>query len=297
LDDYQRISVNSNPSAGVRIDGNFIGTTPLIIMQPRGLHSVRVEKNGYRTIDTAVMVGAGDSGVCTFTLAEIRSADSEVPNNAPVYGNEKVIPRLKSDLKPFEGKIEVSEQSVSSSSYSEEDFRDAELLESNNWRAALELYRKVFENPHTSQLKKEAALFSVAKLEAEHGRDTKSAREAFLHYLALYPTGNFVGESWLRLAELEFEHNQNKAIDYYQRYFERFPRHSRISELQYRVGLIYLQNKKYDEAISMFKLSLANYQGSDAIEKDKIKTSLVKALKEKNENNTSLPANASGMAP
>jgi tetratricopeptide (TPR) repeat protein len=121
----------------------------------------------------------------------------------------------------------------------------------------------------------------MAKLIADNTADKTGATEGFLYYLAAYPTGYFVGESWLRLAELEFEHNQDKAIEYYLKYFEKYPRHYRIAELQQRVGLIYLQKKKYDDAIAMFKLAFTNIHDDSAAEKSKISASLYKALNEK----------------
>jgi TolA-binding protein len=283
LDDYQRISINSNPSAGVRIDDRFVGMTPLIIMQPKGLHTVSLERSGYRTIDTAFAVDTTAPGIYSFALMENPAiAEADTPKSGDT---KKLKPSRKQATK------------APSMALGENDFRTAENLELKNWQKAFGLYRNVFKDPRTPKLRKETALFSMAKILAEHGTDKTRSKEAFLHYLALFPTGNFVGESWLRLAELEFEHDQDKSIEYYQRYFEKYPRHSRISELQYRVGLIYLQKKKFDEAISMFKLSLANYQGSDAFEKEKIKTSLFKAFKEKNESQTSLPATARNTTP
>ena len=130
-------------------------------------------------------------------------------------------------------------------------------------------------------LQREVSYFSIAKLLADHGADKAKAKEGFFNYLAMYPTGNFVGESWLRLAELEFEHDQDKAIEYYLKYFDKYPRHYRIAELQQRVGLIYLQEKKYDNALNMFKLALSNIQGEDQNDKSKILSNIYKTLKEK----------------
>ena len=70
-------------------------------------------------------------------------------------------------------------------------------------------------------------------------------------------------KTWLRLAELAFEHDQDKAIEYYLKYFEKYPRHYRNAELQERVGLMYLQKKKFDDALGMFKLALSNVPGDD----------------------------------
>jgi TolA-binding protein len=290
LDDYCRVSVNSSPSAGVRIDGRYVGTTPLIIMQPQGPHSISLEKNGFQKIDTTIQLDRTGPGVFSYNLSGTSDAQAIVFKKIHVSKGMAVVDQRKNSKQSIDAKPEMSQQAA----YNANDFRVAENLESKNWQKASDLYRTVFENPRTPKLKKEAALFSMAKLEAEHAADKKNGKEMFLHYLALYPMGNFVGESLLRLAELEFMHDQNKSIEYYQRYFEKYPRNSRISELQYRVGLIYLQKKKFDEAISMFKLSLANFQGNDAVEKEKIKTTLFKAFKEKNENQTSPSANADG---
>ncbi len=285
LDEYSRVSVNSTPAAGVRIDGRYVGMTPLIIMQPQGQHSISLEKNGFQTIDTSIQLENAAPKVFLFSLAETAVDQADVFQSVPVKRDPAIPDQRKPPKHPADIRPDLS-------AYNENDFRIAENLESKNWQKAHELYRRVFGNQRTPKLKKEAALFSMAKLEAEHAADKKGAKETFLHYLALYPTGNFVGESWLRLAELEFDHDQNKSIEYYQRYFEKYPRHSRISELQYRVGLIYLQKKKFDEAIAMFKLSLANFQGNDAVEKEKIKTTLFKAFKEKNESQTVPPEHA-----
>jgi TolA-binding protein len=288
LNEYRRVLIKSTPSAVVRIDDRYVGMTPLLIMQPIGEHSLSMEKTGFRTIDTAFSVTEAAAGVYSFALMETPTITGRIARK-----NQRAsVPTRKAGRKQPEAAA-----TTFVSAYTENDFYDAENLESQNWQKAFALYRNVFQNPRTPKLRKETALFSMAKLEAEHETDKTKAKEAFLHYLALFPTGNFVGESWLRLAELEFENDQNKSIEYYQRYFEKYPRHSRISELQYRVGLIYLQRKKYDDAISMFKLSLANYQGSDTNEKEKIKTSLYKALKEKNESQTDLPASANAKAP
>jgi tetratricopeptide (TPR) repeat protein len=116
---------------------------------------------------------------------------------------------------------------------------------------------------------------------ADHGADKTKAQEVFFNYLAMYPNGNFVGESWLRLAELEFGRDQDKAIDYYLKYFEKYPGHYRNAELQERVGLIYLQKKRYDDALGMFKSALSNIQGDDQGRKSKILANIYKTLKEK----------------
>jgi hypothetical protein len=290
LDEYGRVSIRATPAAAVRIDGRYVGMTPLLILQPVGEHAVTIERKGFRTIDTAIAVAQAGGGAYAFTMT--KAAVAALHAFVPKDNHKETLLRHKTSGGLPSGEKEPPVSAALPSAYSDSDFRDAEDLEAKNWQKAFVLYRNVFQNPRTPKLRRETALFSMAKLEAENGVDKAVTKEAFLHYLALFPTGNFVGESWLRLAELEFENDQNKAIEYYQRYFEKYPRHSRISELQYRVGLMYMQMKKYDDAISMFKFSLANYQGGDAVESAKIKASLFKAYKEKNESQTDLPAAA-----
>jgi hypothetical protein len=62
--------------------------------------------------------------------------------------------------------------------------------------------------------------------------------------------------------------------------------------LQHRVGLVYLQKKKYDEAIAMLKLSLANYQNDNTLDKGKIQSSLYKAIREKDDSQKILPVDS-----
>lgn len=157
-------------------------------------------------------------------------------------------------------------------------YRKADEAQGRDWQSAIQLYRQVLENPSAPPLRKEAAFFSVARLRAEHEKEKSQAKEDFLRYLALYPDGAFAGESWLRLAELEVGRNQDKAIEYYLRSMEKLPQHPRLSEMQHRVGLLYLQNKRYDAAVAMFRQSLGNILYANETEKRKIYQSLYRAL-------------------
>jgi hypothetical protein len=292
LNHYERLSITTTPAASVRIDGRFVGMSPLIIMQPKGVHGISVERNGFQTLDTSVVIAAPAVAV-SLTLKELPRGPSLDPNIL-VYDEVSVVNERKTRDRHNPSIVPSSSQRMAEEApYDENDFPAAERLEAAHWQKALALYAEIADNPQAPRLKREAALFSIGKLKAEHGNDKAAAREAFLNYLALYPAGNFVGESWLRLAELEFSHDQDKAIEYYLRYFEHYPRHLRISELQHRVGLIYLQKKKYGEAIAMFKLALANYQSDNTIDKGKIQTSLYRAMKERDDSISALPAKAS----
>jgi TolA-binding protein len=157
-------------------------------------------------------------------------------------------------------------------------YRKADESQARDWQAAVQLYRQVLEIPEAPPLRREAAQFSVARLRAEHEKEKTQAREDFLRYLALYPDGAFAGESWMRLAELEVGRNQGKAIEYYLRSMEKMPHHPRLSELQHRVGLLYLQNNRYDEAVAMFRQSLGNILYANDSEKLKIYQSMYRAL-------------------
>ena len=281
LGDYQQVYITTSvPNAGVRIDGHYVGMSPIIILEPRGLHSISVEKNGYVQRDTTIMLGSGQPNMYAIDLKEAKAASvlegAPIPkaleNPAPKVALRPSISKAMAPAAPA-----VSSPDDSGKGY----FQEAERSEASNWQEACALYQKVFNDRYAPYLQREAAYFSIAKLLADHGADKSKAKEGFFNYLAMYPTGNFVGESWLRLAELEFDHDQDKAVEYYLKYFDKYPRHYRIAELQERVGLIYLQKKKYDNALNMFKLALSNIQGDDQKEKSKILANIYKTLKEK----------------
>jgi tetratricopeptide (TPR) repeat protein len=273
LGEYQQVYVTTSvPNAGIRIDGKYVGMSPIIILQAQGYHVISVEKEGYGLRDTTIMLGAGQAGMYAIDLKEAKSSVIAVENAKRV-----VEPVPKIIEKALMSKINEPLPDDSGKIY----FEKAEFTETSNWQEAVRFYQKVLSNRNVPALQKEAAGFSIAKLLADHGIDRVKAKEGFFNYLTMYPTGNFVGESWLRLAELEFEQDPDKAVEYYLKYFDKYPRHYRIAELQERVGLMYLQKKKYDEAINMFKLSLSNIQDDNQTEKSKLLANIYKTLKEK----------------
>jgi hypothetical protein len=280
LGDYQQVYITTSvPNAGVRIDGRYVGLSPIIILQPQGYHAISVEKDGYVARDTSIMLGAGQPGMYAIDLKEIKA----VKFSGGVSDSIKsvVAPVTKAATRPSISKPVAPAPAPAPDDSGKGYFQKAEHSESSNWQEALALYEKAFNDHYAPHLQREVSYFSIEKLLADHGTDKAKAKEGFFNYLAMYPTGNFVGESWLRLAELEFEHDQDKAIEYYLKYFDKYPRHYRIAELQERVGLIYLQEKKYDNAINMFKLALSNIQGDDQNDKSKILANIYKTLKEK----------------
>ncbi len=284
LKEYTIMSIKSNvDDAEVRVDGHYLGTTPLSIRQAPGVHHVRLGKNGYVMKDTSITVGASDCEV-TVALSEVKlpRTVAAVINEVPVITRKKALSpeTVASVLLGDSGDSEIvqkEEKSDFDSLYSL-----AQKLEfRGKWKDAIEMYQKIFDNPDMSRLRKEDALFSIAKLRADNEENKAEARNVFMTYLALYPNGSFAGETWLRLAELEFKTSPDNAIQYYLKYFEMFPRHPRISELQNRVGVIYLQQKKYDNAISMFRQALASMISQSKTERANITSNLYRALEAK----------------
>jgi hypothetical protein len=258
--------------AEVRIDGRYKGATPLVVLLPPGRHTLVLSKEGRGKVDTSVNVSGGGSLRLSLALPMPEPPASAVRHSTP--GPIKTDHAAKSPARP----APAAPPQVTRAEEAELIYRKADEIQSRDWMAAVNLYRRVLDNPASKPLRKEAALFSIARLRAENEREKSQAKEDFLRYLALYPDGAFSGESWLRLAELEVGRDQNKAIGYYLRAIEKLPRHPRLSEIQHRVGLLYLQNKRYDEAVSMFRQSLGNVLYANEAEKKKIYQSLYRAL-------------------
>lgn len=278
MDELSRFGVltvtSDVPGAEVRIDGHYKGATPLVVLIPPGRHLLQLSKEGHAVLDTSLDIAYGASHRLALALS---------PLPVPVVGETE--PVKHAVRKP--SKIAVGREAVAPTplppdlSRSEEAdliYRKADEIQARDWQVAINLYRRVLENPASKPLRKEAAYFSIARLRAENEREKTQAKEDFLSYLALYPDGAFSGESWLRLAELEVGRDREKAIGYYLRSIEKLPRHPRLSELQHRVGLLYLQGGNYDEAVAMFRLSLGNILYANETEKRKIYQSLYRAL-------------------
>lgn len=277
LRQYRQLFVSSTPAgADVRIDGRHAGITPMAILQPAGNHMINLEKNGYRFLDTTVAI--------TAIAAESLMIALQPEESAPA-ADTAVAPVAKKYSKNSRHTLEARGPTAS-----EKTFRDAEAAAPHDWRRAIELYRIVIDDSAASPLKREAALFYTGRLVADHGNENGRANSIFEQYVKRYPNGFFTGESLLRLAEIFFASNPDRAIQYYRTYFEKYPRNYQVSELQYRVGLMYLQQKKYDEAIDLFKQSLANMPDNNEVRKSTIYSSLYKAIKEKGEKES--PASA-----
>lgn len=252
LENYHPLTVNAAvPFCDVSIDGNYVGGTPLRILLKPGMHRIRISHEGYAQLDTTLQTGTGSHKLYA-VLTEQKKPGTEAGRREQVAVRQRPGAQDTAAMDTLERTAAVTAPSARLM------LEQARRLERTDWRAALEKYEELLANPDAPRLLKETALFAAGRLRLEQAADTNAARESFLRYLTLYPSGTFTRESLLRLAEIEFAVDVDKAIDYYLRYFEKYPMHHRVPELQYRVGLIYLQRKRYDDAAYMLEQALSN---------------------------------------
>lgn len=258
--------------AEVRIDGKYKGATPMVVLLPPGRHTISLSMDGRAAADTSILIQDGGSKRISLALPPLHSAP--VAASKPSKGAKPVKAPARMEIR----EAAADKPAIHSAEEADLSYRKADEIQARDWKSAIALYRLVLDNSSSMPLRREAALFSIARLRAEHETEKSQAKEDFLGYLAQYPNGAFSGESWLRLAELEVGRDQGKAIRYYLRAIEKLPRHPRLSELQHRVGLLYMQDKQFDEAIAMFRQSLGNVLYANETEKRKIYQSLYRAF-------------------
>jgi hypothetical protein len=273
MPDYGILDVSTSvESAQVFIDGGYKGTAPLSVLLPVGRHRMRVDKPGYTAFDTAFDLRLGSSLALNVPIGKAL-AIFVVP----------AVPQIK--LKPV-NTSGTEKQSVTAAPSADPDssqnlsLSEAQQLERSDYNAAIEGYRILFDNKNASALVRQTALFSIGNLLADQARDREAAKGSFLTYLTLFPKGNFACEALLRLAELELSTDPDKAIEYYQTYFNAYPTHYRVGELEYRVGLLNLQKKRYDKGIALLKQALDNLGSTQLDLKEKAITSLYRAQAE-----------------
>jgi len=131
-------------------------------------------------------------------------------------------------------------------------------LESSDWQKAIDMFGAVLKRQGSSAYSREIALFSIGRLLA--GRDTSSAvvRAAFNAYLKEFPNGSFTGESYLRLADMEYKVNPDQALAWYEKYVQEFPSTQNTAAAEYKAGLIYLEQHNHEKAVVMLSNALSH---------------------------------------
>jgi len=279
--------VSDQAEAEVSIDGKVYGNAPIAVRQSFGPHRITVKKRGFSGVDTMVTLRHDDGAIeLKVALQKIvkssRKTSGSSTTTTPAEGKIINVPAIDSSVLSPEivadrmlG-IDPELQKIATKNYAAA--QKAELA--GRWNDAIEMYLEVFNSEGSSKLRKEDALFSIGKIRAERDNEPFEAKQVFLKYLALFPDGSFSGECWLRLAELELRTNPDNAIQYYNRFFEMFPMHPRIAELKNRVGVIYLQRKRYRDAITIFRSALRDLGVSRQVERSQITANLQKAYEE-----------------
>jgi outer membrane protein assembly factor BamD (BamD/ComL family) len=279
--------VSDHYESEVSIDGKVCGNAPIAVRQSFGPHRIIIKKRGFSGVDTTVDLKQEDGAIeLVVALQRIEKQSKRITNslNAPTTSEDKLLNPFRRDSSEISPEtvadkmlgIDPELQKIASQNYVAA--QKAEL--SGKWNNAISMYQEVFSCEGSSKLRKEDALFSIGKIRAEHDNEPLEAKQVFLKYLALFPDGSFSGECWLRLAELELRSNSDNAIQYYNRFFEMFPRHPRLAELKNRVGVIYLQRKRYRDAIAMFRSALSELGPSRQTDREQITANLQKAYEE-----------------
>jgi outer membrane protein assembly factor BamD (BamD/ComL family) len=132
----------------------------------------------------------------------------------------------------------------------------AARFEASDWRKAVDEYELVLARRGASNYEREIALFSIARLRADHDTSAAAARIAFDAYLKAFPKGSFAGESYLRLADLEYRNNPDKSLSWYEKYLSEFPSTQNTAAAEYKAGLIYLQRKNHGRAVDLLSSAL-----------------------------------------
>jgi hypothetical protein len=247
LQRYYAVRVVANVAgAVVCIDGELCGKTPMRILRPEGVDTLRILKEGYTVFDTVLRVTPESAPRIHASLERIPAIDDTDGRKMPVVA-------LKDSSESTVPAVPASSQPGSSLDL----FRQAREAERTDWEKAIALYRRIAADDSIADSKRQIALFSIGRLLADYKHDAAAARDTFMLYFSRYPEGAFASEALLRCAEIEFNRDQSTALKQYLKYLHSFPNHYRNAEIRYRVGLIYMQRNSYKDAIAMLESSLA----------------------------------------
>jgi hypothetical protein len=156
-------------------------------------------------------------------------------------------------------------------------------LEAPDWKKAVETYRAVLARPGTSAYSREIALFSIGRLLADHDAPVPDVRAAFNAYLKSFAGGSFTGESYLRLADLEYKANPALALVWYEKYLKELPLTQNTVAAEYKAGLILLQQNKRDRATALLSSALNHAKNYPADQVAAIQRTLYNAKNPRND--------------
>jgi len=164
-------------------------------------------------------------------------------------------------------------------------------LEALDWKKSVETYRAVLARSGSSAYGREIALFSIGRLLYDNGAAAPEIREAFNEYLKKFPGGNFTGESYLRLADLEYKTDPGRALVWYEKYLKEFPLTQNTAAAEYKAGLILLQQNKRGRAAALLSNALSDAKNYPADQIAAIRRTLDNAKSPRNDSakNGSLP--------
>jgi hypothetical protein len=233
---------------------HVVGTVFMLTPQERGRCAVRVIEGMVRIEGPGVsaVVSAGNA----FGFDD--QAGAYVSKSSLATQTDEIVPQTPQDttavgLKP-KPRFRFVARNVPLSRDSLLD--RASGLEATDWEQSIQTYRAILDRPGVSQSCREIALFSIGRLLADHNAPAASARDAFITYLKQFPKGSFCGETYLRLADLEYRNDPAKALEWYEKYLQEFPAAENTAVAEYKVGLIYLEKKKNAKAVGMLSSAL-----------------------------------------
>jgi TolA-binding protein len=233
-----------------------VGTAFGVFPGPQGHITTKVYEGTIRIStpggETSVSSGKGfaydarSSGYTVMDIDTMRKYDGAALHepSAPAGEKQPVFSSSHTSKKPVTPRDSLLERAI--------------RLETDDWKKAIDCYGTIMEVKGCSEYEREIALFSMARLHADNDTAATEARTAFESYLKQFPRGNFTGESYMRLAELEFKNNPGRSLFWYLRYLREFPATQNSAGAEYRAGLIYLQNGERTKAIEMLSSALSH---------------------------------------
>ncbi|MBD3393901.1 MAG: PEGA domain-containing protein [Chitinivibrionales bacterium] len=213
------------PEARVVINGEFMGTTPMVATYPAGTYDVSLSRHGFKPWHDSVTVNPMRANVVTAELAPaeararsvpdpaarrnaaLEPSDDEIPKdfvNRPEYVEaliQMTIGEYRKALGILESLKEQPELSARDRAYVMEKISHC-YRSLGDFRGALRVLRR--EHRRATDLSAKANfLWEMATVKATCLGDYKSARRDLEAYLEMYPDGPWAAEAVDKLAELQ----------------------------------------------------------------------------------------------